>query len=49
MKLASYSIRKGGSQRVHWVGMNEDLLLVREAYPLNGQLLPLLSPDAWSW
>jgi hypothetical protein len=37
MKIATYNILKGGSQRVHWVKMIEDhsvdLLLVQESYP----------------
>lgn len=50
MKLATYNILKGGSQRVHWVRMVEDfgvdLLLVQESYPHHEHLPPLMYPDA---
>src|SRR5215471_12821260 len=50
MKVATYNILKGGSQRVHWVRMIEDfgvdLLLVQETYPHQEHLPPLLYPDA---
>jgi hypothetical protein len=52
MKVATYNILKGGSQRVHWVRMIEgfgvDLLLVQESYPHQEHLPPLLYPDAGS-
>src|SRR6516225_121541 len=50
MKVATYNILKGGSQRVHWVRMIEDfgvdLLLMQESYPHDEHLPPLLYPDA---
>lgn len=50
MKIATYNILKGGSQRVHWVKMIEDfgvdLLLVQESYGHDEHLPPLLYPDA---
>lgn len=50
MKIATYNILKGGSQRVHWVRMVEDfgvdLLLVQESFPHHDHLPPLLYPDA---
>src|SRR6516162_5645469 len=50
MKVATYNLLKGGSQRVHWVRMIEDfdvdLLLVQESYPHQEHLPPLLYPDA---
>ena len=52
MKVATYNILKGGSQRVHWVRMIEgfgvDLLLVQESYPHHEHLPPHLFPDAGS-
>lgn len=52
MKLATYNILKGGSQRVHWVRMIEDfgvaLLLVQESYAHDEHLLPLMYSDARS-
>jgi endonuclease/exonuclease/phosphatase family metal-dependent hydrolase len=50
MKVATYNLLKGGSQRVHWVRMVEDLgvdlLLVQESYPHHEHLPPLTYPDA---
>lgn len=50
MKIATYNILKGGSQRVHWLRMIEDfkvdLLLVQESYPHDQHLSPLTYPDA---
>jgi endonuclease/exonuclease/phosphatase family metal-dependent hydrolase len=50
MKVATYNMLKGGSQRVHWVRMIEDfgvdLLLVQESYPHHEHLPPLLYPNA---
>jgi exonuclease III len=50
MKIATYNILKGGSQRVHWVRMIQyhdvDLLLVQESYAHQEHLPPLLYPDA---
>ena len=50
MKIATYNILKGGSQRVHWVRMIEDfgvdLLLAQESYRHHEHLPPLLYPDA---
>jgi exonuclease III len=50
MKVATYNILKGGSQRVHWLRMIEDygvdLLLVQESYPHHEHLPPLRYPDA---
>jgi endonuclease/exonuclease/phosphatase family metal-dependent hydrolase len=52
MKIATYNILKGGSQRVHWVRMIEDfgvdLLLVQESYPHHEHLPPLRYPGAGS-
>ena len=52
MKVATYNILKGGSQRVHWVRMIEgfgvDLLLVQESYAHHEHLPPLVYPDARS-
>src|SRR5438874_2461253 len=52
MRIATYNILKGGSQRVHWVKMIEDnsvdLLLVQESYAHDEHLPPLLYPDARS-
>jgi hypothetical protein len=52
MRVATYNILKGGSQRVHWVRMIEDfgvdLLLVQESYPHHEHLPPNLFPDAGS-
>lgn len=49
MKIATYNILKGGSQRVHWVKMIEDqsvdLLLVQESYTPDEHLPPLLYPE----
>jgi endonuclease/exonuclease/phosphatase family metal-dependent hydrolase len=46
MKVATYNILKGGSQRVHWIKMIEDfgvdLLLVQESYPQHEHLPPLM-------
>jgi len=48
MKVATYNILKGGSQRVHWVRLIEDfgvdLLLVQESYPHHEHLPPLMFP-----
>src|SRR5258708_28789228 len=50
MRIATYNILKGGSQRVHWVKMIEDnsvdLLLVQESYSHHEHLPPLMYPDA---
>jgi endonuclease/exonuclease/phosphatase family metal-dependent hydrolase len=50
MKVATYNILKGGSQRVHWARMIEDfgvdLLLVQESYPHHEHLPPLTYLDA---
>lgn len=50
MKVVTYNILKGGSQRVHWVRMVEgfgvDLLLVQESYPPHEHLRPFSYPDA---
>jgi exonuclease III len=52
MKLATYNILKGGSQRVHWVKLIEahsvDLLLVQESYTHDEHLPPHLYPEARS-
>ncbi len=52
MKIATYNILKGGSQRVHWIKMIEDfgvdLLLVQESYAHDEHLPPLLYPDSRS-
>jgi len=50
MKIATYNILKGGSQRVHWIKMIEDfgvdLLLVQESYVHDEHLPSLLYPHA---
>src|ERR1700730_2041501 len=50
MKIATYNILKGGTQRVHWVKMIEDqsvdLLLVQESYTHDEHLPPLQYPEA---
>jgi hypothetical protein len=50
MRIATYNMLKGGSQRVHWVRMIEDfgvdLLLVQESYPHHEHLPPLMYPNA---
>lgn len=50
MKIATYNILKGGSQRVHWIKMIEefgvDLLLVQESYQHDEHLPSLLYPNA---
>ena len=52
MKVATYNILKGGTQRVHWVKMIEDhavdLLLVQESYVHDEHLPSLMYPDARS-
>jgi hypothetical protein len=52
MRIATYNILKGGSQRVHWVKMIEDhsvdLLLVQESYSHGEHLPPLHYPKARS-
>lgn len=52
MKIATYNILKGGSQRVHWIKMIEDfgvdLLLVQESYAHDEHLPLLLYPDSRS-
>lgn len=49
MKIATYNILKGGSQRVHWIKMIEDfgvdLLLLQESYSQDEHLPLLLYPD----
>jgi exonuclease III len=49
MKIATYNILKGGSQRVHWVKLIEDygvdILLVQESHLHDAHLPPLLYPD----
>lgn len=49
MKIATYNIRSGGSQRVHWTRMIEefgcDLLLLKESYPHQEHLPQLLYPE----
>jgi endonuclease/exonuclease/phosphatase family metal-dependent hydrolase len=49
MKIATYNILKGGSQRSHWIKMIEDcgvdLLMLQESYPHDEHLPPLLYPD----
>src|SRR5262245_618463 len=51
-KVAAYNLLKGGSKRVHWVRMVEDLgvdlLLAQESYPHHEHLPPLVYPDAGS-
>src|SRR5262245_9120091 len=50
MKIAAYNLLKGGSQRVHWVRMLEDvgvdLVLLQESYDHREHLPPLAYPDA---
>jgi exonuclease III len=50
MRIATYNLLKGSSQRVHWVRMIEefgvDLLLVQESYAHHEHLPPLMYPDA---
>lgn len=50
MRIATYNLRMGGSQRCHWRKMIEDhsvdLLLVQESYPAEEHLPPLLFPHA---
>jgi exonuclease III len=50
MRIATYNILRGGSQRVHWVKMIEDhsvdLLLLQESYAHDEHLPPLRFPDA---
>jgi endonuclease/exonuclease/phosphatase family metal-dependent hydrolase len=50
MKIATYNILKGGTQRVHWVRMLEDhgvdLLLVQESYAPREHLPPPAYADA---
>jgi exonuclease III len=52
MRIATYNILKGGSQRVHWVKMIEDhavdLLLAQESYAHDEHLPPRLYPAARS-
>ena len=52
MRIATYNILKGGSQRVHWMRMIEDnsvdLLLVQESYSHDEHLSPLNYPVARS-
>src|SRR5437773_2651423 len=52
MKIATYNILKGGTQRVHWVKMIEDhdvdLLLVQESYHYDEHLPSRLYPNASS-
>jgi exonuclease III len=52
MKIATYNILKGGTQRVHWFKMIEDygvdLLLVQESYTHDEHLPPLIYPNARS-
>jgi exonuclease III len=52
MRIATYNILKGGSQRVHWVKMIEDhsidLLLVQESYSHDEHLPPFQYPEARS-
>jgi exonuclease III len=49
MRIATYNILKGGTQRVHWVKMIEnqrvDLLLVQESFAQHEHLPPLCYPD----
>lgn len=51
-KVAAYNLLKGGSKRVHWIKMVEDLgvdlLLVQESYPHHEHLPPHAYPDAGS-
>ena len=50
MRIATYNILKGGTQRVHWVKMIEehavDLLLVQESFTHDEHLSPLQYPDS---
>src|SRR5215831_16392599 len=50
MKVATYNLLKGGSQRVHWVRMIEgfgvDLLLAQESYPPHEHLPSRSYPGA---
>lgn len=50
MRLATYNIRMGGTQRVHWVKLIQDhsvdLFLVQESYIHDEHLPPLLYPEA---
>ncbi len=50
MKIATYNLLKGGSQRVHWSKMIEDfgvdLLLAQESFTQAEHLPPLLYPDS---
>ena len=49
MKLATYNILKGDSNRTHWTKIDDlgvDLLLVQESYPYDDHLPPLLYPDS---
>ena len=52
MRIATYNLLKGGSQRLHWKklieGHSVDLLLVQESYPPDEHLPPHLYPDARS-
>ena len=52
MRIATYNILKGGSQRVHWAKMIEehsvDLLLLQESYTPDEHLPPLKYPEARS-
>jgi endonuclease/exonuclease/phosphatase family metal-dependent hydrolase len=52
MKIATYNILKGGTQRVHWIKMIEDygvdLLFVQESYTHDDHLPPLIYPNARS-
>lgn len=52
MKIATYNILKGGTQRIHWIKMIEDygvdLLLVQESYVHDEHLPPLIYPNARS-
>ncbi len=49
IRIATYNILKGGSQRVHWVKMIEDhlvdLLLVQESYTHREHMPPLMYPN----
>jgi exonuclease III len=50
VKVATYNVLKGGSQRVHWVKLLQeqsiDLLLVQETYHYDEHLPPRLFPKA---
>ena len=52
MRIATYNILKGGSQRVHWAKMIDehsvDLLLLQEFYAHDEHLPPLLYSEARS-